>query len=128
MRVSNMKASVSLMWWGLSSACGGAVEGFGVGAVAGHAVVQAGAAGEKAFGLGVVLAVDEAHELVHHVAVKPGRAEGVLGDQPARGEDGEVDVGGAVEGEGAVRTVKIEGSGWSKLTVLMVLKRAMSYL
>src|ERR1700677_3596218 len=30
--------------------------------------------------------------------------------------------------EGAVSTVKMDGSGWSKLTVLMQLKRAMSYL
>ncbi len=88
--------------------------------------MQAGSAGEKAFGLGVVLAVDEAHELVHHVAVKPGWAEGVFGDEPARREDGEVDVGVPWSGEGEVRTVKMEGSGWSKLTVLMVLKRAMS--
>src|SRR5258705_9282831 len=30
--------------------------------------------------------------------------------------------------EGEVRTVKIDGSAWSKLTVLMALKRAKSYL
>src|SRR6188768_2750876 len=30
--------------------------------------------------------------------------------------------------DGEVRTVKIDGSGWSKLTVLMALKRARSYL
>jgi hypothetical protein len=30
--------------------------------------------------------------------------------------------------EGLVSTVKIEGSGWSKLTVPIVLKRARSYL
>ena len=29
---------------------------------------------------------------------------------------------------GEVSTVKIDGSGWSKLTVLIVLKRARSYL
>src|SRR5689334_23820432 len=29
--------------------------------------------------------------------------------------------------DGEVRTVKIDGSGWSKLTVLIVLKRARSY-
>ena len=80
---------------GLQFGGAGAFEGFGVGAVAGHAVVQAGSAGNEAFGLGVVLAVDEAHELVHEVAVEPGWAEGVLGDDPAWGEDGEVDVGGA---------------------------------
>ena len=30
--------------------------------------------------------------------------------------------------EGDVSTVKIDGSGWSKLTVLIALKRARSYL
>ena len=30
--------------------------------------------------------------------------------------------------EGEVSTVKIEGSGWSKLTVLIAMKRASSYL
>ena len=30
--------------------------------------------------------------------------------------------------EGEVSTVKIDGSGWSKLTVLIALKRARSYL
>ena len=30
--------------------------------------------------------------------------------------------------DGEVSTVKIDGSGWSKLTVLIVLKRARSYL
>jgi len=73
----------------------GAVEGLGVGTMAAHAVVQAGSSGDEAFGFGVVLAGDEAHELVHEVAMEPGWAEGVLGDDPAWGEDGEVNVGGA---------------------------------
>ena len=127
MRVSNMKASVSSMCAGFELGVGGALEGLGVGAVARHAIVQAGSAGKKAFGLGVVFAVDEAHELVHHVAVKPGRAKGVLGDKPARGKDREVALA-VPERAGRGETVKIDGSGWSKLTVLMVLKRAMSYM
>lgn len=73
----------------------GALEGLGIGAVAGHAVVKACSTGDEAFGLSVVFALDEAHELVHEVAVEPGRAEGVFGDDPARGKDGEVGVGGA---------------------------------
>lgn len=80
---------------GLEFGCAGTVEGFGIGAVAGHAVVEAGSAGGEAFGFGVVLTVDEAHELVHEVAVEPWWAEGVFGDDPAWWEDGEVDVGGA---------------------------------
>ena len=62
--------------------------------------MKAGSARQKALGLGVVLAVDEAHELIHHVAVEPGWAEGVLGNEPAGWEDGEVDVGRAVDGRG----------------------------
>src|SRR5215472_12803830 len=49
------------------------LEGGVVGAVRGHAIVQRRAARDKAFRLGVVDAVHETHELVHVVAVKPGR-------------------------------------------------------
>ena len=107
-----MKASVSSILCGASAASLAALEGRGVGAVAAHAVVQARAAGREAFRLGVVDAVDQAHELAHHVAMEPGRAEGVLGDHPARREDHEVDswpVPGVSDGE--VSTVKIDGSG-----------------
>src|ERR1700733_8978387 len=50
----------------------GALKGFGIRAVAGHAVMQARSAGQKALGLGIVFAVNQAHELVHHVAMEPG--------------------------------------------------------
>ena len=93
--VSNMNASVLARYCGFSSAADGALESLGIGAVAGHAVVQAGSAGNEAFGLGVVRAEDQAHEFVHQVAMEPRRAEGVLGNHPARREDGEVAVGGA---------------------------------
>ena len=53
---------------------------------------KAGAARREALRLGVVGAVDEAHELAHHVAVEPRRAERVLGHQPARREDDEIDI------------------------------------
>ena len=87
----------------------GALVGFGVGSVARHAVVQAGAAGQEAFGLGIVLAADQAHELVHQIAVEPRRPERVLGHQPARREDGEIAFPCRVEGESA--PCKIDGSG-----------------
>ncbi len=51
--------------------------------------------GAKPAGLGVVDAVDQAHELAHHVAVEPGRPERVLGHHPARREDDEIDIGRA---------------------------------
>ena len=94
-RLSNMNAMVSSILCGLSSAARRALPGLGVGTVRGHAIVQAGAAGQEAFGLGVVDAVQQAHELGHDVAVIPGRPERVLADQPARREDDEVDIGGA---------------------------------
>ena len=72
-----------------------ALPGVGVGAVGGHAIVQAGAAGQKTFGLGVVDAVQQAHELGHDVAVIPRRPERVLADEPARREDDEIDCCGA---------------------------------
>ena len=37
----------------------------------------------------------ETHELVHVVAVKPGRAKRVLGDQPTRRKDHEIAISGA---------------------------------
>src|SRR5271156_3802878 len=73
----------------------GLVERLSVRAVRGERVVQTGPAGHEPLGPGVVDAVYQPHELGHDVAVVPGRAEGVLADQPARREDHEVDVGQA---------------------------------
>src|SRR5687768_14706368 len=53
--------------------------GRGIGSMRRHAVVDRDAAGCEAFGLGLVNALDQAHQLAHHVAVEPGRAEGVFG-------------------------------------------------
>src|SRR5579863_7459973 len=94
----------------------------GVGAVTAHAVVQTRAARYEAAGLAalfrVVHAGDEAHELRGHVAVEPGRTEGVLRHQPAGREDHEVQVGGAggvAEGgqhreDGGIRVVVADGA------------------
>ena len=60
-----------------------------------HGVVQRDPARHEALRLGVVLAVDQPHELAHDVHVVPGRPERVLRHQPAVGEDHEVDVGRA---------------------------------
>ena len=60
-----------------------------------HAIVQRHAAGQEALRLGLVLAVDEPHELAHDIHVIPGRPESMLGNGPALGKDHEVDVGGA---------------------------------
>ena len=76
---------------------GGPLPGLGVRAVRGHAIVQAGAARQEAFRLGVVGAMQQAHELGHDVAVKPRRPERVLGDEPAWRENHEIDIGGAGE-------------------------------
>lgn len=63
---------------GLEIDVAGALVRHGVRAVRAHDVVQGGAGGlEAAAGFGVVLAVDEAHEFAHRVAVVPGWAEGV---------------------------------------------------
>lgn len=86
---------------GLQLGIARALVALGVWAVAAHDVVQAGAAGDEAAcaaALGVVAAADEAHELAHGVAVVPGRAEGVLADEPARREDDKVGHGGAGHG------------------------------
>ena len=57
--------------------------------------MEAGSAWEEALGFGVVLALNEAHEFVHKVAVEPGWPEGVLGNHPARGEEDEIYVCGS---------------------------------
>ena len=57
-----------------------------------QAIVQAGAAGDEPAFLGIVRALDQPHELAHHVAVDPRRAEGVLGHHPARRENDEIQV------------------------------------
>ena len=64
----------------LQLGAGGGLEGGFVGAVREHHVVQADTAGDEALGLGIVNAVDVAHELGHDVFMVPGRAEGVFGD------------------------------------------------
>ncbi|MNP38239.1 hypothetical protein D3C76_1317390 [compost metagenome] len=74
----------------------GLVAGIGVRAVGAHDPVQRGAARQEALGLGIVGTLDQAHELVHQVAVEPGWTEGVLGHHPARREDHEVHVGQAM--------------------------------
>src|SRR5580658_3914447 len=71
---------------------GSALKGLGIRAMAGHAVVQARTAGQEALSLGVVFAVNEAHELIHSVAMKPWRTEGVFGNQPAWRKDGEIHI------------------------------------
>ena len=73
----------------------GFLEGRRVRAVAGHAVVQRAAAGHEAFGLGVVDAVDQAHEFAGDVAMEPRRPERIASRQPARWENHEIDVAGS---------------------------------
>src|SRR5271154_1577813 len=59
--------------------------------------MQARSARKKALGFGIILAIYQAHELIHHVAMKPWRPEGVFGDQPPRRKDGEVYIGRAMK-------------------------------
>src|SRR5450830_2118568 len=65
----------------------GLLESGAVGTVSGHAIVQAGAARAKACRLGIILAMDESHELAGDVAMEPGRPESIFGRQPARRKD-----------------------------------------
>ena len=54
--------------------------------------MQAHAAGNEALWLGVIDAIDEAHELRHDVDVIPRRPKRVLRRQPALGENDEIDI------------------------------------
>ena len=67
------------------------VEGFRIGPVAAHAIVQTRAAGGKAGRFRVVHAMDQAHELAGDIAVEPRRAEGVFHRQDAWRKYHEVD-------------------------------------
>jgi len=71
-RVSNMKASVSAIFCGFNSAVVALSKVARSGRVLTCKLCSDASAREKPFGLGVVNAVDEAHELVHGVAVEPG--------------------------------------------------------
>ena len=77
-----------------------ALEGVLVGPVRQHHVVQGHAARNEALGLGIVLAIDVAHQLGHDVLVVPGRAEGVLGHHPAFAEEDEIDIRGPLHARG----------------------------
>ena len=126
-RVSNMKASVSSIF------CGSVRQRPPVRRLRGRGRVPtcncaASAARNEALGLGVVDAVHQPHVLAHHVAVKPGGRKVCSATSQRGGKitKSQLAVPGTSLGE--VSTVKIDGSGWSKLTVPIVLKRARSYL
>ena len=78
---------------GLQLCVGGAFKGVFVGAVGQHHIVQGHAARNEAFGFGIILTVDVAHELGHDVLVIPWRAERVFSHHPALAEEHEVDIG-----------------------------------
>src|SRR5690606_361864 len=69
-----------------------------IGPISAPATVQRGTTGRETVGLGIVGAGDQAHELVHQVAMEPRRTEGVFRHHPARRKDHEVDVGHAMDG------------------------------
>src|ERR1700684_764372 len=77
---------------GLEFGLPGPLEGFRIGPMGLHAAMQAGRAGNEAFGFGIVLTEDQAHELVHRVAVEPGWTKGVLGHHPAWRKDAKINV------------------------------------
>src|SRR5687767_15879378 len=60
----------------------GALPAGDVRAVAGHQIVEAHSARRETVRLRVIIAIDQAHELAHHVAVEPGWPERVFGNHP----------------------------------------------
>ena len=56
-----------------------------------HAIVQTRAAGQKTFGLRIVCAVDQTHELARDIAMEPWRTKCVLHRQDARREDDKIE-------------------------------------
>jgi len=59
-------------------------------AVAGHAIMQTGAAGDEALCLGIIRAMNQTHEFAGDIAMEPWRTEGIFGRQPARRKNHEV--------------------------------------
>src|SRR5215467_8068669 len=106
----------------------GPLVGLGVRPVRGEGVVQARPAGLEPFGFGVVDTADQAHELGHDVAVVPGRPEGVLAPSQRGGKITKSALARPGSSLGEVSTVKMDGSGWSKLIEPITMKFAVSYL
>ena len=76
---------------------GRALKRFLVGAVRQHAVVQGYATGDKAFGFGIIDAVNISHQFGHDILVIPRRAKGIFRHGPAFTEQHEVDICGAFD-------------------------------
>src|SRR5580700_5332086 len=77
---------------GLQLGLAGLLKRLCIRAVPRHAIVQARAARHKTFGLGVVLAINQPHKLIHEVAMKPRRSKRMLGHHPARRKNHEVKI------------------------------------
>ena len=76
----------------------------------------------------VIFAIDHAHVLAHAIAVKVRRTKGLFGHHPSRRKITKSKAATPGSSVGAVKTVKILGSGWSNDTELMVMNRFKSYL
>jgi len=64
-----------------------------IGSMGTHPIAQADTAWlEPAAFLGIVDTLDQPHEFAHHVAVEPGRPEGIFTHHPSRSKDHEVAV------------------------------------
>src|SRR6185436_12643680 len=111
----------------LELAFAGMFEGELIRSMGQHAIVQRDAARQKPLRLGIIDAVDQAHELRHQIAMVPGWPERILSHLPAFGKDDEIDIGVPGVSDGAVRTVKIDGSGWSNSSAPTGEKRRRSY-
>src|SRR5258707_14130105 len=79
------------------------LEGLGVRTMTGHTVVKTPATREKAFGLGVIFPIDQAHELVHHISMEPRRPECMLSHQPAWRKDRKINIGHSMHRRGSCK-------------------------
>jgi hypothetical protein len=76
----------------------------------------------------VVLPETQAHKFRHIIAVKPRRAKRIFLHEPSVWKITKSQFATPISGLGAVKTVKILGSGWSKEIEPIVLNRRKSYL
>src|ERR1700733_13491390 len=85
------QGTAKIVWLEFSTHC--TLEGLCIRPVCLHTAVQTGGTGNEPLCLGVILAEDQAHELVHRVAVEPGRTKSMLRHHPPWRKDAEVHIG-----------------------------------
>src|SRR6267143_2634948 len=90
------------------------VEGCRIRPMPTHTIVERGSAGYESRALGVVDAVNQAHELARDIAMEPWRPKRILHREPAGRENHEIDVAGS---RGVAGRMQHQEYGWVRMIV-----------